>query len=409
MRRIGFHYHDDTLHYTKQDLEKWQPELKSLGASWLILNTPEDRAIPEAFITSLVESGITPILHFKISPEQPISPEELRLFLANYARWGVKCAILFDKPNLCSTWSAKEWSQGNLVERFLDTYVPLARTCLQSGIAPVLPPLEPGGDYWDTIFLREALEGLKRRGHKDLLDRVVLSAYARTDTQPLNWGLGGPERWPGVLPYSTNSEEQDHRGFRIYDWYQAITKAVLGVTRPIMLLGLNDDAKKMLMMANLFSKEAVSGVDPIPREVLFGAFQWDPTQKRDTDSLLAGSEETKGEPSPGDLFRQKVAKNPKNADQPQSRVRFIDHYLLLPSFEWGVADFHLEAIRPYVKKYQPTIGFSIDEAENAHRVTVIGGMKCYSDEALSKLRTSGCIVERIAEDGTELASKLASL
>jgi hypothetical protein len=409
MHRIGFHYHNDAQHYTRQDLEKWLPELQALGATWLILNTPKDRAIPETFISSLLEAGITPVLHFILPPDQPAPLEDLHLLFENYARWGVKYALLFDKPNLRVSWSTTGWVQRELVERFLDAFTPLARSCLQTGLTPVFPPLEPGGDFWDTIFLRRALEGLQRRGHREVLDKWVLSAYARTGEHSLNWGAGGPERWPGVLPYAIISNEEDQRGFRIFDWYQAITKAILGTTRPIILLGLRDDEQKTLVIARLLAGETVPEMEPLPEEVLVGAFEWNPTQKEDADPLAEGSQAQKGRPPLRQLFRQWAASSPKNGWQPQGRSRFIDHYLLLPSFEWGVADFHLEAIRPFVKKHQPTIGFSLSEAIQAHRVTVIGGTNCFSDEVLSELRTAGCIVERIAEDGIELASKLASL
>ncbi len=85
----------------------------------------------------------------------------------------------------------------------------------------------------------------------------------------------------------------------------------------------------------------------------------------------------------------------------------IGHYLLLPHYEWGIADWHLEVIRPFIKKYTPTIGFSLAEATHAGRVTVIGDQNSYSDEDLNMLRNAGCIVERISGDGTSIATQLA--
>ena len=88
-------------------------------------------------------------------------------------------------------------------------------------------------------------------------------------------------------------------------------------------------------------------------------------------------------------------------------ARPIRHYLLLPTYEWGVADFHLEVIRPFVKKYQPTVGFSLKEAALAERVTVIGGTDTFQEETLNLLREAGCQVERIEGDGTSIATQLA--
>jgi hypothetical protein len=84
----------------------------------------------------------------------------------------------------------------------------------------------------------------------------------------------------------------------------------------------------------------------------------------------------------------------------------IEHYLLLPSYEWGVADWHLDVIRPFVKKYRPTIGFSIQQAALAESVTVIGNSQSFSDEQIQVLRSAGCKVERISGDGTSIATQL---
>jgi hypothetical protein len=83
------------------------------------------------------------------------------------------------------------------------------------------------------------------------------------------------------------------------------------------------------------------------------------------------------------------------------------HYLLLPSFEWGVADWHLDIIRPYVKKHRPTVGFSIQEASLAQQVTVVGDSGSFSEEALTFLRSNGSTVEEIIGDGTTIATLLA--
>jgi len=86
----------------------------------------------------------------------------------------------------------------------------------------------------------------------------------------------------------------------------------------------------------------------------------------------------------------------------------ISHYLLLPNYEWGTSDMHLEAIRPFIKKYQPTIGFSPVEASHAKRVTVIGGNTSVPESIIDGLLAAGCIVEQISGDGMNIASQMAS-
>ncbi|MFZ0532496.1 MAG: hypothetical protein WAM09_04900, partial [Anaerolineales bacterium] len=89
-------------------------------------------------------------------------------------------------------------------------------------------------------------------------------------------------------------------------------------------------------------------------------------------------------------------------------TRPISHYLLLPTFEWGVADWHLDAIRPFINKFQPTIGFSPVEASHAKKVTVIGGATNVPESIIDGLLAAGCVVEQISGDGMNIATKLAS-
>ncbi|HNT25741.1 MAG TPA: hypothetical protein PKM21_15330 [Anaerolineales bacterium] len=242
--RLALHYYPDTEHYREQDLLTWLPELTRLGITWLTLLAPAGRAIPEAFIMGLLSAGIQPVLHFRpvnhllVGSSQEMLAE-LGLMFETYARWGVRHALLFDRPNLRQSWPPPLWAQKHLVERFLDRFLPLAEAACQAGLQPVFPPLQPGGDYWDTAFLRAALQGLERRATPTLLDKLALGAYALVDEHPLDWGAGGPERWPKARPYSlvdgSSADHQDQRGFRIYDWYLALSRAVLGAPRSILL------------------------------------------------------------------------------------------------------------------------------------------------------------------------------
>jgi len=87
--------------------------------------------------------------------------------------------------------------------------------------------------------------------------------------------------------------------------------------------------------------------------------------------------------------------------------RTISHYLLLPVYEWGIADWQLDVIRPFVKKYQPTIGFSLEEASMADQVTVIGSRQSFNESDINRLRDKGCKVVQITGDGTSIATQMA--
>ena len=442
--RLGFHYFPDILHYQQSDLRTWLPELKSLGASWLTLIAPDDRAIPEPFLRGLMDEDIQPILHFDMPLDQPANIDTLRLLFSTYAKWGVEYIALFDRPNTRTGWSSTSWAQSDLVERFLDLYLPLANLTLESGIKPVFPPLEPGGDYWDTAFLRAALQSIQRRGQTDLLDALILGAYAWADSQDLNWGAGGPERWPSARPYFTPAGQQDQRGFYIFDWYLAIAQAVLSNPRPIMLLGagsrlkthhdhdanqveaINHAKRNLVIAQRLFDNRdstqvpfSLEPVSPLVMACNFWLLVADPHSSfaaqawflSDGSTLPAVetvrqwmSDRTSEEWTMPTTQLDTILDNPASTPEPS-----IAHYLLLPLYEWGVAEWHLEAIRPFVTKYHPTIGFSVIEAAKASYVTVVGGEHSFPEGSIQELQEAGCTVEEITGDGTSIATRLATL
>ena len=451
--RLGFHYFPDTNHYRQTDLQTWLPILSSLGTSWLTLQAPLDRAIPEYFLSSIISEGIEPILHLPFSLHDPPQPKEMVLLFSTYARWGVHYLVMFDRPNSRDAWPTAAWVQNELVERFLDRFIPTAREALKCGLTPVFPPLQPGGDYWDTTFLQAALQGLRRRNHRDLVENLVLSAYCPAGDRPLNWGAGGPERWPGARPYYTPPNQQDQIGLRIFDWYLTISQAVLGKPAPLILFGAGSypsstasgnsatreegfhAGRNLAIIQSLLdtpkgitsqrgSRQEHPGL--VPDQVLACNFwllstapegphlaqawfkpggqtlsivqnlrQW-LAESASADQILAGLD-------PAETTSPDAAASQSSQDLKHA----IAHYLLLPLFDWGVSDWYLDAIRPFVKKYHPTIGFSIEEAAHAARVTVVGSRQLIPDSLINRLRASGCKVERIDGDGTSIATTLA--
>jgi len=430
--RIGFHYFPDADHYRESDLYTWLPELKTMEASWLVLDAPADRAIPEFFINGLKENGIEPILHFQLPLEDVPSLKDLELLFQNYARWGVNYVILFSEPNQRSAWSTATWAQNDLVERFLDSFIPPAEAAAKSGLTPVFPPLKPGGEYWDTAFLRASLQAIERPGNLFLLDHMGIAADAHAGNKPLDWGSGGPERWPEARPYATKSGAQDHRGFAISDWYTAIIQAVVGEPQPIILLKLgsspNDANKSMEQNAHVRrtlgmvqalagpstkskNTPSISMVRALPPEVLCGNF-WLLSAEPGSDHADQAwfLPESKGSPKAQALIRWHTspeAHGDQLAEPIQIKHQPIQHYLILPAFEWGIADWHLNAARPFIRKYRPMVGFSLNYAFLAQRVTVVGDDEQFPESALEQLRSAGCQVERIWGDGTSIATQLA--
>ena len=413
MEKVGFHYRMDSDHFSEKDLAIWLPRLKELGASWVVLYAPTTRAIPEGFLAALKAEKIEPVLHFRITLQELPSVEEMILLFENYQRWGIKYLVLFDRPNQQDGWSSESWAQSGLTERFLDSFLPLAEAAVALGLAPVFPPLEPGGDYWDTTFLRGALDGIKRRGSKPLQDRLILSAYAGINGRDLSWGAGGPQSWPETQPYCTPGTSQDQLGFRIAEWYLTLSETVLERRLPILLLGVRGPAlegsvfaRDLIDAARLISRQKVEGADPLPDEVIGGAI-FSLTGSSDCCAGEHSFYSPEGEVKP--LAEAYLKALSKPAQKNLSGDHQISHYLLLPSFDWGVADWHLNVTKAFVKKHRPTVGFSLDEAFRAKEVTVVGGEEHFSDQDLSQLRNQGCLVRRIEGDGTKIASSLAAL
>lgn len=434
--RIGFHYYPDTLHYREQDLQTWLPELQSLGAGKLVLYAHPERAIPEQFIAGLIAGGIEPILHIQLPLPSPNRLPSLELLSESYARWGVRYAVLFDRPNIRQAWAPSAWTQSEVVEQFLDMYIPLAERVLQAGLTPVFPPLEPGGDYWDTTFLQAALRGLQRRGSTALLDSLILGALAWTHDRPLDWGAGGPQRWPLSYPYSTPPGSQDQRGFHIFDWYMQISASELGTARPIILLragiapqvhaplpDLQQHAEASLAIARALAAPAGDGDLSIPAEVqacnfwLLAAAPGSPycnqawvqpdggrlpaatALRRWQAGRMAAASQAEHEKS-APATKSPVVKQADRAAQTASpQPRPITHYLLVPLYAWGIAEWDMESIRPVIEKFHPTVGFSVEEACLADRVTIAGGSKAFSEADFQRLRDAGCSLEILETGG----------
>ncbi len=421
--KIGFHYFQDTAHYTNKDLNQWLPELKKLKASWLIIQSDASRAIPEQFIHGLIQQAITPIIHFNLRLPDAPTPADLHAILEAYAHWGVKYVVLFNTPNLISSWSQASWSQQDLVERFIDRFLPLAIEASKVGLTPVFPPLEPGGDYWDTSFLRSALSSIKRRGYQSLLNKMPIAATSYTFNHDLTWGDGGPEKWQEAKPYFTPVNSEDQCGFNNYQWIESTAKSFGMKEVTIFQFGCGMksrvDTYSPMMHAEIvqsildqfdtshFSSVIASNfwllaADPGTEEYSQAWYKTDGKVSPIVRILGTNEEELTRDyqKSPSDHTR--LNKKPEN--EPAHPVA---HYLLLPAFEWGVAEWYLEVARPFIVKNKPVVGFSIEEAELAKKVTIVGGDKFFNPEAVAHLRSIGCEVEQISGDGTSIATLLA--
>jgi hypothetical protein len=416
-KSIGIQYFPGPDHTSGADALRWFPLLEKLNIKWLIVNSELKKAIPESFVRKLLQTGINPVLRFQLSLVNPPRPSDLEPLFSAYSKWGIQYVSFFEQPNQFSSWSPETWVQNDLVERFIDRFLTLAKPALAHHLIPVFSPLFPGGNYWDTLFLEQALKSVERRQEFELLDQLVLSAYGWTFDHPLIWGEGGPEKWPMARPYTSLANTQDHRGFRIFDWYTTISKNVLGRELPIFLFE-----------SGLPGPEKNQGVDPNTLAATYQEILNSGIQQLEGDSssltiffslLSADDSHPEHEFAWFNLDGSITALGERITSYPQKSIdtkefspsdkvsNQIDTYLLLPSFEWGVADWHLDMVRSFVKKNRPTLGFSLQDASLAKKVIVIGSENDFSEDELIQLRLQGCSVDRIQGDGTSIATQLA--
>ncbi|PKO10733.1 MAG: hypothetical protein CVU40_03525 [Chloroflexi bacterium HGW-Chloroflexi-2] len=434
--QFGIHYFLDTLHYRQEDLKIWLPVLKDLRIGWIVLKSEKNRAIPEDFLKSLLKEGITPIIEFNLPLRSNIGTRDLKILLQVYAKWGVKYCVFFDRPNQKDSWTDNNWAQNDLVDRFLDQYIPLAKFALDEGLLPVFPPLEPGGNYWDTAFLRSCIKSLVRREQNQILEDLVLSAYAYTHRHDLNWGKGGPELWPQSKPYITPQGSQDQKGFRIFDWYEAISNALLQKEVPIILfasgLANNPDQTKTTneeIKKNWFNQKLISllihtqqsidlenevSIDPVPPTVLACNFWLLASEKGQSEAQHAWYVGTTHQnPYIKEMIEtlKQEQKQVQTAFEKQNKSRrsdpkqcLIKHYVLLPDQEYGISDWDFDQIKPLINKSRVTVGFSIDEAILSKKVTLLSDQNYYSNETIRILKKFGCEIEQLQKDGTSIAT-----
>ena len=308
----------------------------------------------------------------------------------------------------------------------MDFMLPILERQLELGLTPVLPPLEPGGDYWDTVFLETALRILERRARPGVVDNLVLAVYAWTNGLPLDWGKGGPDSWPETHPYHTPPNGQDQRGINIFDWYEATCQANLGKALPMLALSggaVTDQASDISLMAeqNIAILRMLKAEKLSPHILGFAFYCLtadDNTEKSPAwfapdgshlpvvdmfQQLIDQSENTKNDFStftdPSDVS-QDISRGTAHVestvdlpDLPNGKV--LRHYVLLPS------SIELEKLRDwetfgeFVRTARPVIGFSADEAKIASRVTLIGNEAIFPTDLENSLIQTGCIVSRL--------------
>jgi hypothetical protein len=230
---IGFHWFPDYRHYERRYFDIFIPELKAMGGSWLVLLSEGLTPIPDWFLRGLIEQNIEPIIRIYTPFVTFIDQAGLRRVCQHYAGLGAHYVHVFNEPNLKIEWA--EWNSEGLPARFMDFLIPCLETMYKvEEIIPVFTPLSPGGNYWDTSFLKTALAVMNQRGKKYLYDKMAVGIHNYAFNKPLTWGKGGSTRWSCAKPYQRIPGCEDHTGFYQFEWYDEIIRQRTGRRLPLI-------------------------------------------------------------------------------------------------------------------------------------------------------------------------------
>jgi hypothetical protein len=187
------------------------------------------------------------------------------------------------------------------------------------------------------------------------------------------------------------------------------------------VVGKADHAKRNLHIARMLAGDTDilpdgAILEPIPENILAGCF-WvlstSPDSQFNQDAWFKGdgitlpavqmvqawmAERHQDTPAPKNL--------PTEHEQESSDKKsfLIKHYLLLPSKGNVAANYCLETIQPYFNQNKPTVGFSIDEAVLAEKVTLLEDTLAYTNDVIEKLQGMDCTILHTQENGTSIAT-----
>lgn len=407
-RRIGFHYFSDTQHYTKANLTKWFDEVGQ-SARWMCLKSSCSTAIPEVVLQFCESKGIQPIVQFNLAGWHKASAEDLISLLMYYKDHGVEFIQLDGDVNQRQTWEGIPW-EGSFLNMVSSAVLEFHKLTQEFGFWHVLPNLVPGGDYWDLVVMKHILR--KMHEARVNMDTVVMSFNATINGNPLLWGKGGKKKWTEPQPYQDKFNGEDHRGFLGFEWYQEVATEEFGKKLPILLLNTGEDLlactpgefmPRITELITFITDEKHEAIFDCVLGICFGFNEC--VYTKDVAALFG---ETTFEPESKErIVVQKTAPVAVKLLSKRKVEKCISHYLLLPLYDWGISPWHLEVALPFIRKYKPTIGYSVQEAAQASFVTILMDDDVYTQEDLEGLKSKGCKVTVIQGDGTEIANILS--
>lgn len=196
-----------TISSTPQVVDRYVADLKAMHIKWTtFLNDGTNIGANDYLVQQLKANGIEPVMRVYTSNVEPLNSNDLAAMVRHYTALGVSYYQLYNEPNVV----AENGGQAPDVNRYLDCWIPAAKVVEDNGGLPGFGALSPGGEFKDTDFLSQALDGLRARGQTGLLDKGWLSIHNYQGDRPVD----------------------DSEGFARFKVYDAIVRQKLGRDLP---------------------------------------------------------------------------------------------------------------------------------------------------------------------------------
>ncbi len=222
-----------TVSQSLEAVDRFVQQLKEMHIKWVpFLNDGAAIGANDYLVQQLKTNGMEPVLRVYTPGVQPLSGD-LGAMVQHYKALGVSYFQLYNEPNH----SVENDGQYPDVNRYLDAWIPAAKAVIDNGGLPGFGALSPGGEFKDTEFLSQAIDGLRARGEMGLLDKAWLASHN----------------------YQGDRALEDTEGFTRFRLYADILQQKLGRVLPIIgteggtfVSGPVDEARRTAMVTQAY-------------------------------------------------------------------------------------------------------------------------------------------------------------
>ncbi|MBI3761196.1 MAG: hypothetical protein HY260_04960 [Chloroflexi bacterium] len=228
----GMHWIPTTAS-TPEVVDRFMSALKAMRIKWVtFLNDGANIGANDYLVQQLKANGMEPIMRIYTPGLQPVSGD-LGAAVRHYKSLGVSYFQLYNEPNH----SIENDGRQPDVSRYLDLWIPAAKAVIDNGGLPGFGALSPGGEFQDTEFLKQAIDGLQARGELGLLDQA----------------------WLAIHNYQGDRATADTGGFSRFKVYADILQEKLGRVLPMIgteggsfVSGPQDEARRITLVTDAY-------------------------------------------------------------------------------------------------------------------------------------------------------------